>query len=129
MSMENLTYQLTLSNRPLPNKQPSFAGPLAGLLSADLGQVITPTELAKLGERIVTVERLLAQQWYHIDGLPTRWASQALENGPAANQLPDLEALIERYYARHMWDAEGTPTAARLAELSIPDPASRPWAK
>ncbi|MBA3470049.1 MAG: aldehyde:ferredoxin oxidoreductase [Herpetosiphonaceae bacterium] len=102
---------------------------LAGLLSADLGQVITPAELAKLGERIVTVERLLAQQWYHTDGLPARWASQALESGSAAGQLPDLAALIQRYYARHVWDADGTPTAARLAELSIPDPASRPWAK
>jgi len=102
---------------------------LTSLLSADLGKAIAPTELARIGERIVTIERLLAQQWYHTDTLPARWMSQALESGLAAGQLPALEALIERYYTCHMWDADGTPTAARLGELSIPEPASRPWVK
>lgn len=102
---------------------------LAALLSADSGSHTTPTEVAKLGERIVTVERLLALQWDHTDALPPRWSSETLLAGPAADRLPDLEALIARYYHRHGWDATGQPTSARLAELSIPEPDSRPWAK
>lgn len=100
---------------------------LAALLSADLGRAVTPAEVAKYGERIVTLERLLALQWNHRDHLPARWLGEALANGPAAGRLPDLEALLPRYYARHMWDEDGVPTPARLAELGIPEPHTRPW--
>ncbi len=100
---------------------------LATILSADLGKTISPQELGKLGERIITVERLLALQWGHADTMPERWVAEPLTKGPAANQLPDLNTMLARYYTIHMWDADGVPTAARLHELSIPEPDTRPW--
>lgn len=98
------------------------------LLSADLGKPITPLEIAKLGERIITVERLLALQWHHRDALPPRWLNEPLSQ-PTSAQSPilDLDILLAKYYARHGWDADGIPTAQRLTELGIPDPDSRPW--
>ena len=101
---------------------------LAAMLSADLGKSISAHDIARLGERIITVERLLALQWYHEeDTLPERWLAVALESGPAAHMLPELETLLVRYYAVHMWDEYGVPTTARLNELSIPEPSTRPW--
>lgn len=100
---------------------------LAALISADVGKPTSAAEVAKLGERIVTVERLLALQWDHADGLPDRWRNEPLSHGPAADQLPALDTLLPRYYVLHGWDDAGIPTAARLHELGIPEPQTRPW--
>lgn len=100
---------------------------LATILSADIGKSVSPTDLAKVGERIITVERLLALQWGHSDDLSIRWQQQPLTSGIAANQIPTLDTLLTKYYALHGWDSDGIPTNARLAELSIPEPDSRPW--
>lgn len=101
---------------------------LAELLAADLGRPISPAELARVGERIVTVERLLAIQWGHQTALPARWSAEPLAAGPAAGALPELPAMLEQYYARHGWSEEGLPPPARLADLGIPEPDARTWA-
>ncbi len=90
------------------------------LIAATLGRPISGVEIARLGERIVTFERLLALH-YEVDGdgLPRRWARTALEEGPAAGKTVALDELLAEYYRRHGWDADGVPTPARLAELGI----------
>jgi aldehyde:ferredoxin oxidoreductase len=91
-------------------------------LIAATGTTFNGAELARLGERIVTVERLFARRYGDNgapDGLPERWQQNALEEGRAAGYLPQIDDLLAEYYRRHGWDAQGDPTPARLQELGI----------
>jgi aldehyde:ferredoxin oxidoreductase len=95
---------------------------LSDYLSATLGRAFTGADLAKLGERIVTLERLFAQRYAthtHRDTLPKRWMRSQLNSGPAAGKLPQLEEMLTEYYRRHGWDEQGNPTPKRLADLGI----------
>jgi aldehyde:ferredoxin oxidoreductase len=104
-----LAYQVT------PNE-------LAELLSAAIGRPINGQELARLGERIITVERQFLQRYSTVsadDRLPARWRGEALTDGRAAGHLPALDDMLPEYYKRHGWDQNGEPTAKRLAELGL----------
>src|SRR5699024_10295301 len=95
---------------------------LTELFSATLGRPFGSADLARLGERIVTVERLFMQAHSTVssaDTLPARWRSTPLDDGQAAGQLPALDSMLPEYYKRHGWDATGKPTDKRLAELNI----------
>lgn len=90
------------------------------LITAVLGRPFGGVELARLGERIVTFERILARFYEPmIDTLPQRWLKTPLTEGPAAGLLPKLAELLSEYYRRHGWDQNGDPTPDRLAELEI----------
>jgi aldehyde:ferredoxin oxidoreductase len=96
---------------------------LTELLSAALGRTFTAGDLARVGERIITVERLFARRYGSnaaADVLPARWSEFPLADGRAAGHLPALNDLLTEYYRRHGWDTHGDPTPARLAELGIP---------
>ncbi|MFN8569482.1 MAG: aldehyde ferredoxin oxidoreductase C-terminal domain-containing protein [Kouleothrix sp.] len=92
---------------------------LTELIAAALGRSFTGGELARLGERIVTVERLVARREPTADTLPARWCEVPLGEGRAAGHLPALDDLLGEYYRRHGWDEAGDPTPAQLAELGI----------
>jgi aldehyde:ferredoxin oxidoreductase len=90
------------------------------LIAATLGHTFSGVEMARLGERIVTFERLLALHYEaDADTLPRRWLTTPLAEGPAAGQSIPIQQLVEEYYRRHGWDEQGVPTPARLAELGI----------
>ncbi|MDW8145744.1 MAG: aldehyde ferredoxin oxidoreductase C-terminal domain-containing protein [Roseiflexaceae bacterium] len=94
------------------------------LLATTLGRAFTSVDVARIGERIVTLERLLALQYgAGRDALPHRWTEEPLEDGPAAGKLPRLNEMLAEYYRRHGWDEQGRPSEARLAELEIAPPA------
>ncbi len=98
---------------------------LTELLSASLGRAFSNSDVARLGERIITIERLLARRAYHgPDALPTRWSEIALRDGRAAGHLPALSDMLAEYYRRHGWTAQGDPTPERLTELGIPEEVS-----
>lgn len=92
---------------------------LTELITAALGRPMTAGELARLGERIVTAERLFARRDAAPDQLPSRWSDEPLSEGRAAGHLPALDDLLGEYYRRHGWDEHGDPTAERLRELGI----------
>jgi aldehyde:ferredoxin oxidoreductase len=93
---------------------------LTEMLGAALGRPFSGVEIAKLGERIVTLERLLSVHYDAAsDGLPKRWSREQLTDGPVAARLPPLDELLPEYYRRHGWSEEGVPTTSRLAELGI----------
>lgn len=96
-------------------------GELLALIAAT-GTTVSGADLARIGERIVTIERLFALR--HADnggrdGLPARWVETPLEEGRATGHLPPIDDLLVEYYRRHGWDADGTPTTERLVELGI----------
>jgi aldehyde:ferredoxin oxidoreductase len=95
---------------------------LTEILSATLGRQFHASELARIGERIITVERVFARQFATTtveDTLPARWREYALTDGRASGHLPALDDLLAEYYRRHGWDEEGDPTPQRLLELDI----------
>jgi aldehyde:ferredoxin oxidoreductase len=96
-------------------------GELLALIGAT-GANVSGADLARIGERIVTIERLFALRYADNGGrdeLPTRWREEALEEGRAMGHLPPLNDLLSEYYRRHGWDTDGVPTAERLAELGV----------
>jgi aldehyde:ferredoxin oxidoreductase len=94
---------------------------VAELYCALTGRNVTPADLARIGERIVTQERLFALERgiNTADELPPRWAEQPLKSGPSAHLLPPLAMLLADYYRRHGWNQHGEPTPQRLDELGI----------
>jgi aldehyde:ferredoxin oxidoreductase len=92
---------------------------LTELIAAALGRPVTGGELARLGERIVTVERVIARREHAADDLPFRWREAPLGEGRAAGHLPALDDLLGEYYRRHGWDEHGDPPPERLVELGI----------
>lgn len=95
---------------------------LAELISATLGRTINVLDQAKIGERIITIERTFLLKYATVssaDRLPPRWIEEPLKDGRAAGHLPALDDLLPEYYKRHNWDEQGAPTAKRLAELGI----------
>lgn len=95
---------------------------LTELISAVLGRPMTGQDIARLGERIVTVERVFSQKHGTTsvaDILPARWNDTALTDGRATGHLPALDDMLPEYYRRHLWDEQGNPTEKRLADLGI----------
>lgn len=95
---------------------------LAELLAATLGHAVSSPDLARLGERIITLERLFLLKHATVssaDRLPPRWTEEPLKDGRASGHLPALDDLLPEYYKRHNWDEEGAPSQKRLTELGI----------
>ncbi len=99
--------------------------PYARMVRAVTGWDVTVEELERVGERIVNLERLFnvregvrrAQ-----DTLPWRVMHEPIPEGPSAGMHcpPDeLGAMLDAYYALRGWDADGVPTASRLATLDL----------
>ncbi|MBC8447012.1 MAG: aldehyde ferredoxin oxidoreductase family protein [Chloroflexi bacterium] len=88
-----------------------------------LGWDWTTGDVFHTGERIFNLKRLI-NAGYGIgradDTLPQRFLSEPRPSGGAAGALPDLELMLEEYYATRGWDpASGHPTTARLGELGL----------
>ncbi|HEX6292279.1 MAG TPA: aldehyde ferredoxin oxidoreductase C-terminal domain-containing protein [Herpetosiphonaceae bacterium] len=94
-------------------------GEMAELASLVTGVKWTSASLAKLGERIVTLERMTLARNGVNDTLPRRWRETSLSEGRAAGQVPDLTQLLAQYYTAHGWDASGQPSEARLQSLDL----------
>jgi aldehyde:ferredoxin oxidoreductase len=95
---------------------------VADLLSAASGQEWTVEGLLQAGERGWNLKRC-----YNLrlgltpasEKLP-RLLLQAMPESGQAGALPDMDTLLDEYYAASGWDrATGWPTAEKLAELGI----------
>ena len=99
--------------------------PYATMVRAVTGWDVTVEELERVGERIINLERLFnvregvrrAQ-----DVLPWRVMHEPIPDGPSAGMHcppAELGAMLDEYYALRGWDADGVPTAGRLAKLGL----------
>ena len=103
-----------------------FVGePYARMVRAVTGWPVDSDELERVGERIVTLERLFNVREgvrRGADVLPWRVMHEPIPEGPSAGMYcpPDeLAAMLDGYYALRGWDADGVPTAARLSALGL----------
>ncbi|MGD8724254.1 MAG: aldehyde ferredoxin oxidoreductase C-terminal domain-containing protein, partial [Desulfobacterales bacterium] len=84
------------------------------------------TNLLKIGERIVCIERCFnVREGFSRkdDTLPERMLSEPLRQaGPATDQIVDnLEHLLNEYYQSLSYSPEGIPSIKRLQELDLQD--------
>ncbi|MDH7487477.1 MAG: aldehyde ferredoxin oxidoreductase family protein [Anaerolineae bacterium] len=88
-----------------------------------LGWEWTADDVLRTGERLFNLKRLINIRYgigRQDDTLPQRFLSEPRPSGGAAGVLPDLERMLEEYYAARGWDPlTGHPTVARLAELGL----------
>jgi aldehyde:ferredoxin oxidoreductase len=96
------------------------------MLSAFLGEEVSPREFMEIGERIFNIQRL-----YMIregrgradDTWPERFFQEPLSEGPAAGSIVSREAIantLSEYYEARGWDRKtGRPTSETLKRLGI----------
>ena len=91
-------------------------------LNLATGWDMTLDEFLLAGERISNLQRLynvrLGMTRGH-DTLPPRIATLKFTEGGGANYLPDLNKMLDEYYAHRQWSADGIPLAAKLEQLSL----------
>jgi len=96
---------------------------IAKLVNVVTGIELSPEEVAKVGERIVNLERA-----YDVregirrehDTLPARFLKEPIRTGPSAGQVIELEEMLEEYYRVRNWDpSTGIPRASKLRELGL----------
>jgi len=98
---------------------------MADLLSAGLGDPVSPQELAVAGERIWNLTRLFnlhAGLSAADDALPEKIMHQPLQKGPHAGRVfsrQDFQAALKKYYQLRGWDEHGVPTQEKLAALGL----------
>ena len=82
-----------------------------------------PDYLWLAGERISNLERLFnVREGFgrKDDTFPERILKESLQDGPAAGQKFEADALLEDYYAVRGWDPQtGIPTSEKLSELGL----------
>ena len=99
--------------------------PYAAMVRAVTGWDVTVEELERVGERIINLERLFNVREgvrRAADVLPWKVMHEPIPDGPSAGMFcpPDeLAAMLDEYYRRRGWSADGVPDPARLADLSL----------
>jgi len=99
--------------------------PYAAMVRAVTGWDVTVEELERIGERIVNLERLFNVREgvrRAADVLPWKVMHEPIPDGPSAGMYcpPDeLAAMLDEYYRRRGWSADGVPDSARLAALDL----------
>ena len=98
----------------------------ARLIFFTTGMEFSTDELFKVGERIVTLERLFLQRegvdrsW---DTLPDRYFEEPMDSGPYKGEKIDRESfdrMLDEYYGFHGWDAgTGNPRTESLRDLGL----------
>jgi aldehyde:ferredoxin oxidoreductase len=95
---------------------------IADLVNAAMGWAWTPEELLRTGERLTNLKRLVNLRLgigRADDTLPQRLLSEPRPSGGAEGVVPDLDLMLEEYYAARGWTPEGAPSPERLAELGL----------
>ena len=92
------------------------------MLSATLGEQVLPTDLLKIGERVINLSRL-----YNIreglgrkdDVLPRRFHSDATSEGSSKSEPQRFSAMVEQHYRARGWDKDGRPTMRKMVDLDL----------
>ncbi|MFI3238628.1 MAG: aldehyde ferredoxin oxidoreductase family protein [Lachnospiraceae bacterium] len=85
------------------------------------GWDMTKEELINIGRRIFTLKRMYLVrdgQSRKDDKLPPRMRKRRMTGG-SANHIPNVDGMLDDYYASHGWDEFGIPTKELLEELDL----------
>lgn len=79
-------------------------------------------ELLGIGSRIYSLERLFNQRAGFSrkdDMLPPRFLREPLDEGASRGRVVDLDEMLDEYYRRRGWDADGNPTEETQRRLGL----------
>ncbi len=97
---------------------------IAELINLATGWDMTGDEVQQVGERLFNLKRVINNRLGITradDTLPERLLTLARPSGGAEGKLPDLEPMLEEYYAARGWLPEGRPSPETLARLELTD--------
>jgi len=99
---------------------------MAKLYNLVTGLEMTAQELAKAGERIMTLAKLINIReglGRKDDNLPWKIMNQPIdEDGPVKGAVvtqDELDLMLDDYYTARGWNVDGVPTKAKLQELGL----------
>ena len=93
---------------------------IAAQLRTALGSDESDEDFLLKGERIWNLEKQFnIAAGVEKDTLPPRLLREALQKGPAAGKVCDLEPMLQDYYTHRGWDKEGIPSEEKLTQLSL----------
>ena len=96
----------------------------ATLIRQATGLTFAPKELKTVGERIVTLERMMLVRdgmSYKDDILPKRYY-EPVPDGPACGSVihvEEFEKMLNEYYRLHGWHSAGVPRSTTLKRLGL----------
>jgi aldehyde:ferredoxin oxidoreductase len=90
----------------------------ANLIRLLTGWPIDSSELFRIGERVLNLERLFRAA---DDRLPERFKEEAADQGPAEGKTVDVEPMVQDFYRSMGWDDEGIPSEKTLKSLGLPE--------
>jgi len=99
----------------------STAELLVTWLNCITGWDLTKEELVTIGERIYNLKRMYLVrdgQSRKDDKLPPRMRKRRMTGG-SANNIPDIDSMLDRYYELRGWDEFGIPTKETLERLDL----------
>jgi aldehyde:ferredoxin oxidoreductase len=103
-------------------------GLFADLLTALTGEQYTASDLLKIGERVVNLERLyIIREGFDCnkdDTLPKRFLEQGFPKGGSAGMVVPIEPMVKEYYEARGWDRFGRLTEKKIRELGLESEAS-----
>ncbi len=80
------------------------------------------SDFLKTGERINSLKRLYIYRCgmsKEDDRLPNRLLKEKRGEGGAADNLPDIEAMLDEYYEFREWDKNGIPKLNKIKDLDL----------
>jgi len=97
----------------------------AKLINVVTGLEMSASEVFKVGERIINIERAyIVREGVRRkdDILPKRFLREPIDRGPSAGQVIELNRMLDEYYKTREWDPiTGIPTIKKLHELGLHD--------
>ena len=94
---------------------------LAKAIEQSTGLRMDATELLRVGERIVNLQRAFNNRLgisNKDDVLPARVLT-SVEGGPTEGLIPNLNEQLEEYYKLRNWEWDGKPSKEKLLELGL----------
>jgi len=95
----------------------------AEVIEAATGLAMPASEVRRVGERIVNIERAFNVREglrRRDDTLPRRFREETLPEGPSKGTVFEQEQMLDEYYAERAWDPEtGIPTSDTLKRLGL----------
>ncbi len=105
-----------------PGKSGLTPSHTAQIVAAAMGWDMDGEEFLAVGERLFNLKRLINARYgmeRKDDTLPHRLLNEPRPSGAAEGNLPDLEYMLEDYYALRGWRPDGTPSPERLTQLGL----------
>ena len=95
---------------------------LSDLINAATGWDITDEELLETGERIFNLKRIINNRLgvsRKDDDLPLRLKTFARPSGGSKGKLPDMDIVLNDYYALRGWTEQGQPNQETITRLEL----------